>query len=153
MRFRYQEPDAKITLRQGLAEYYAEHPGLFRPDQLSKDSARFFRAHDIAHVIFGLDTTLRDEALADVWTIFGTDVGLRRYARYIRTNPEAKMLMKQIGLARTVFISLQILPQLPSVWFRARRMSRKWVWDNNEDFMGVPLREIRTELNLRLRAS
>jgi hypothetical protein len=77
------------------------HPSLFRPSQLTKDSARFFRSHDIAHVVFGLDTTLADEALADAWTLLGTDVGLRRYVRYLRTNPEAQQLMKQIGWART----------------------------------------------------
>jgi hypothetical protein len=38
---------------------------LFRPSQLPKDSAQFFRSHDIAHVVFGLDTTLTDEALAE----------------------------------------------------------------------------------------
>jgi hypothetical protein len=62
--------------------------------QLTEDSARFFRSHDIAHVVFGLDTTLNDEALGDAWTLLGTDDGLQRYVSYLRTNPEAQQLMK-----------------------------------------------------------
>jgi hypothetical protein len=107
--FQYQRQDSDLTLREGLAEYYEGHPGLFRPSQLTKDSARFFRSHDVAHVVFGLDTTLTDEALADAWTLLGTDVGLRRYVGYLRTNPEAQQLMRQIGWARTALISHQFL--------------------------------------------
>jgi hypothetical protein len=88
--FQYQRQDSGLTLKEELAEYYEGHPGLFRPSQLAKDSAQFFRSHDIAHVVFGLDTTLTDEALADAWTLLGTDVGLRRYVRYLRTNREAQ---------------------------------------------------------------
>ena len=49
--FQYQRQDSELTLKEGLAEYYEGHPGLFRPSQLPKDSARFFRSHDIAHVV------------------------------------------------------------------------------------------------------
>jgi hypothetical protein len=78
--FRYQEQDSPMTLGEGLREYYAGHPGLVQPDQMDADAAPFFRSHGTCHVLFGLDTTLVDESLADLWTIFGTDVGFRRYA-------------------------------------------------------------------------
>jgi len=126
------------------------HPGLFRPSQLPEDSAHFFRSHDIAHVVFGLDTTLDDEALADAWTLLGTDVGLWRYLTYLRTNREAQQLMKLIGWTRTAWISLRVLPQIPTVWLHSRKMSRKWPWEFNEDFMDMSLKEIRRKFNIRL---
>ena len=41
--FQYQRQDSELTLKEGLAEYYEGHPGLFRPSQLPKDSARLCR--------------------------------------------------------------------------------------------------------------
>jgi len=148
--FQYQRQDSELTLKQGVAEYYESHPGLFRPSELPEDSAQFFRSHDIAHVVFGLDTTLTDEALADAWTLLGTDIGLRRYLTYLRTNPEAQQLMKQIGWARTFLISLRVLPQVFTVWLHARKMTSKWPWEFNEDFRDASLREIRQRFNIRL---
>lgn len=133
-----------------MAEYYEGHPGLFRPSQLPEDSAQFFRSHDIAHIVFGLDTTLTDEGLADFWTLWGTDVGLRRYLTYVRTNPEAQEVAKQIGWARVVLTTLQVLPKLLTVWFHAKKMTAKWPWGVSEDLMDVPLREIRQKFNIRL---
>jgi hypothetical protein len=148
--FQYQRQDSELTLREGLAEYYEGHRGLFRPSQLTEDSAGFFRSHDIAHVVFGLDTTLNDEALADAWTLLGTDVGLQRYVGYLRTSPETQQLMKQIGWARTALISLRVLPQLFTLWLHTRKMTRKWPWEFNEGFMDVPLRDIRRKFHIHL---
>lgn len=149
-RFRYQEQDCPLTLAQGLQEYYEGHPGLFRPAELSSESARFFRSHDTAHVIFGLDTTLDQEALADTWTMFGSDVGIRRYVGYLRTNPEAQQLLKEIGWWKTISLSLQVLPKMLVVWFRSRKMKKKWPWEAGDSFQNAPLAEIRREINLRL---
>lgn len=149
-RFCYQQQDCELTLREGLQEYYEGHPGLFRPAQLSEESARFFRSHDTAHVVFGLDTTLDDEALADTWTMFGSDVGMRRYVHYLRTNREAQQLLKEIGWAKTIAISLRTAPRLFAVWLRARQMKRKWPWEGSESLLDMPLSKIREELNLRL---
>ena len=149
-RFHYQEQDCPLTLAQGLQEYYDGHAGLFRPEQLSEEFARFFRSHDTAHVIFGLDTTLEEEAMADTWTMFASDVGLRRYMRYLRTNPEAKQLIKEIGWWKTITLSLQMVPKMFAIWLRARKMTKKWPWEPGADLQAKPLGQIRAELNLRL---
>lgn len=149
-RFQYQQQDCPLTLEQGLAEYYQGHPGLFRPSELSEESARFFRSHDTAHVIFGLDTTLEQEGLADIWTMFGTNVGIRRYAGYLRTNPEAQKLFQELGWRKALRTSLEILPKFFAVLLRARKMTKKWPWEESDSFQNVPLAQIRSEMNLRL---
>ena len=149
-RFQYQQQDCALTLAQGLAEYYGGHPGLFRPNELSEESACFFRSHDTAHVVFGLDTTLEEEAMADTWTMFGSDVGLRRYVRYLRTNPEAKQLLKEIGWWKTITLSLQMAPKMFAIWLRTRKMTKKWPWEPSPDLQMKPLAEIRKEMNLRV---
>jgi len=101
-RFEYQRQDSALTLAAGLEEYYRGHPGLLRPESISPDSAALFRRHDICHVIFGLDTTMVDEAMADLRTVLSTDVGVRRYVRYLRSNKDAQQIFEEVGYLRAL---------------------------------------------------
>lgn len=85
-----------MTLREGLEEYYTGHPGLLQPDKMHADAARFFHAHDTCHVLFGLDTTLVDESLADLWTLFGTDVGFRGMPTIFELTPPPSRLRRRL---------------------------------------------------------
>src|SRR5579872_961659 len=86
---RYRRQDSSQTLAEGLEEYYARNVGrVARPETLAPGSAELFRSHDLCHVIFGLDTTLGDEGMADIRTLLSCDVGWRRYAEYLTRDPE-----------------------------------------------------------------
>lgn len=124
-RFRYQDPGCALTLRQGLQEYFAGHSDLLKPDSADLETAEFFRSHDACHVLFGLDTTLPDEGLADLWTVFGTDIGFGRYAMYLRTDPAARQIVRGIGLFRTIATALRLLPSVARVFLRSRKMKKK----------------------------
>ena len=64
-RFLYQEQRCSLTLGAALEEYFRGHPGLLREQEMDPESAALFRSHDVCHVVFGLDTRLQDEVLAD----------------------------------------------------------------------------------------
>src|SRR5215475_1345781 len=84
-RHHYQEQDSQQTLAEGLEEYYRVNRGIVsRPATLAPASAALFQSHDLCHVIFGLDTTLADETMADTRTLLSSDVGWRAYAGYLR---------------------------------------------------------------------
>ena len=148
--FRYQDQDCPMTLCEGLREYYAGHPGLLQPDRMEADAARFFRSHDACHALFGLDTTLVDEGLADLWTLLATSVGVRRYAHYLRTNPAAKQITKEIGLLRVLRTTMQIIPFAITVFLRSRKMTGKWPWNSEDSYLNQPLNVIRNEFNIRI---
>jgi len=139
-----------MTLCEGLREYYAGHPGLLQPDRMEADAARFFRSHDACHVLFGLDTTLVDEGLADLWTLLATNVGFRRYAHDLRANPAAKQITKEIGLLRVLRTTMQIIPFAITVFLRSRKMTGKWPWNSEDSYLNPPLYVIRTEFNIRI---
>ena len=149
-RFRYQAQDCPLTLRQAADEYLQGHPEVLHADKLSAESAALFRSHDICHVIFGLDTTVRDEVLADFWTVFGTDVGLRRYLRYLRETPEAKELFRAIGYGKAMLWTIRAAPQIGKVWLRSRRMSKKWPWLVPDSFLTRPLNTLRQDFSIRV---
>jgi ubiquinone biosynthesis protein Coq4 len=150
-RLRYQQQDSTQTLAEGLAEYYvANGDKVTRPRDLPEESAKLFRSHDMCHVIFGLDTTIQDEAMADTRTILSCDVGVRRYVDYLRTDAQAKALFKQIGIWTSIITTLQVLPRILRAIAESWRMKKRWPWVPPESFFGRPLAELRREFGIRL---
>ena len=148
---RYQEQDSTETLREGLAEYYAANSGIvIRPADLPAESSALFRSHDLCHVIFGLDTSLGDEALADARTLFSCDVGVKRYARYLAADKTAKALFKELGYAKSIWVTLRSLPRIVRAGVEALRMTKRWPWAPPEDYLDRPLGELRREFGIRL---
>jgi hypothetical protein len=150
-RCRYQEQDSRQTLAEGLAEYYAVNgERVARPPSLPPESQALFRNHDICHVIFGLDTTLEDEGMADVRTLLSCDVGWRRYARYMTSDPEAKAIFKELGYARAVWVTLIVIPRILRAIGESWRASKRWPWDTPAEYLDRALTELRDEFGIRI---
>lgn len=155
---RYQRPDSTQTLREGLAEYHTVNPGLFSPEELAKNEAlgglgRFFAAHDACHVLFGLDTSLPNEALADTWTLCGTDATWSDLWSYFRSDAQKQFFatfLREVGYWKLIRSTLGSLPRVVKVMWRARRMTRKWPLYRWEDHLDVPLCELRQRYGIDL---
>jgi hypothetical protein len=150
-RCRYQFQDSEQTLAEGLAEYYALNRGrVLPPEELASESAALFRSHDICHVIFGLDTTLFDEAMADTRTMLSCDVGWSRYARYLATNPDAKVVFKEVGHATVLWGTFRTAPRLLRALIESFRMSKRWPWIPPAEYHARTLRDLRREYGIRV---
>jgi len=150
-RLGYQDQDSPQTLAEGLAEYYGANLGrVTRPSDLPPESAALFRSHDLCHVIFGLGTSLADETLADTRTLFSCDVGMRRYARYLRQDAQAKALFKELGWIRGVAVTLACLPRILRAAAEAMRMTRRWPWTPPEAYQQRRLADLRREYGIRV---
>jgi len=150
-RKRYQQQNSAMTLAEGLDEYYAANAGVvMRPADLAAESAALFRSHDMCHVVFGLDTTLHDEAIADARTLLSCDVGVRRYVRYLRTDVQAKALFAQLGLWATIKATLGVAPRLMRAIFESWRMKRKWPWAPPDSFQDRTLADLRADFGIRV---
>jgi hypothetical protein len=150
-RCRYQEQASPQTLAEGLAEYYGRNrERVLPPQSLPPDSAALFRSHDICHVIFGLDTTLADEAMADVRTLLSCDVGWGRYAKYMVSDPEAKAIFKQVGYLNAFWITVRTIPRTLRAVAEAWRAPNRWPWEPPESFFERPLCDLRQEFRIRV---
>jgi hypothetical protein len=150
-RCRYQEQDSQQTLAEGLAEYYAVNgERVAPPPSLPPESRALFRNHDVCHVIFGLDTTLADEGMADVRTLLSCDVGWRTYARYMTSDPEAKAIFKELGYARAVWATLIIVPRMFRAIGEAWRATKRWPWEAPAAYFDRSLCDLRREHGIRL---
>lgn len=80
----FESPHTTQTLSEGLAEYFAANPMLKREaDLLSPQARQFFRSHDAVHVVYGCGTSMSDEAIVKLASIFGTRGGLDVLRGYI----------------------------------------------------------------------
>lgn len=150
-RARYQTQSSAQTLAEGLAEYYARNRGRVTPPaELPAESAALFRNHDICHVIFGLDTTLADETLADTRAMLSSDVGWTRYAAYLASDPAAKAIFKQVGYGTVIVATLKAMPRIARAFFEATRMEKRWPWTPPETHLDRTLADLRDEYGIRV---
>ena len=147
----YQQQDSPQTLADGLEEYYAANVGrVARPRDLPPESSDLFRSHDMCHVVFGLNTTLDDEAMADVRTLLSCDVGWRRYSRYMTQDPAAKAIFKELGTLKSVWVTIRAIPRICRGIGEVFHVKRRWPWTPPESFLDRPLAELRRDFGIRL---
>jgi hypothetical protein len=144
----YQRLETLLTLEQGLVEYYASREGLVQGRGISPAAREFFRCHDAAHVVFGCDTTLVEEAMVKTWSVFGTTAGFALVRGY--RLAESQEIYERIGWRDTVATALRSLTLLPRVIWRAVRMRKRWPWSEFAPYLPVPLAEIRREFGIAL---
>lgn len=150
-RCRYQAQDSTQTLAEGLAEYYLiNRSNIARPSDLPPESAALFRSHDMCHVIFGLDTTLADEAMADIRTLLSCDVGARHYVTYLAKDAQAQAILKQVGFFAFVWGTVIAVPRIVRAWTAARKMTKRWPWLPPEEFQQRTLADLRREFGIRV---
>jgi hypothetical protein len=147
----YQAQDSTQTLAQGLAEYYAQNAGrVLPPEALTPESAELFRSHDICHVIFGLDTTLADEVMADTRSLLSCDVGWKRYSKYVTGNADAQAIFKQIGYGAAFWGTIRTTPRIVRAIREAFRMPKRWPWVPPDAYQSRMLADLRREYGIRV---
>lgn len=137
----YQEQDSDLSFAEGLAEYYAAYPELKRGRDLAPAAADFFRCHDAVHVIYGCDTSLKQEAVVKLSSFAGTSEGLgvmKGYALYDSLDIYRSLSPAEIGA--TIAAAPLLIPR---VLMRCSRQTRKWPWRDFETFLSEPLSETR----------
>lgn len=145
----YMRADATMTLREGLTEYYTQIEDLITEENAAPDVAALFRLHDTTHVVFGCDTSMRGEALADTWSIFGSDVTLKTYRKYLALQETQSIFaaMTWWEIAKALASSFVYMPR---AFWRTRQMKKKWPFYDHEAYLDRPLDEVRAELGIRV---
>lgn len=141
----YLEPDCPLTLAEGLAELAAANPGLIATSD--PELHELVRAHDSCHVLFGLTTTLEDEALADTWTLCGSDVTLKQYSVYLK-HQEFTKLLHELGWWPLLRSIIRSVPQVVRAVGRARKMTAKWPFFAYAQFLDTPIVTLRRRFNI-----
>lgn len=153
--FQYQ--DCTKTLAEGLEEY-KEHVGEKYIDDTH--GMKFFAAHDATHVIFGLDTSLEQEAMLDTWAIWGTDF-LRQWDLVKETfkNDQLKDLTDKFsqefggrfGLAKLIIkLYFKVLFIKIKIFKRTFKMTKKWEYKFPKEHLNQRICDIRSEYGVTI---
>jgi len=145
----YQSPASTQTLAEGLAEYLATHPDLKRDGELVAPEVRaFFRSHDIVHVLWGCGTSMPDEAIVKIASLFGTTGGMGVLRGYV--HHETLDIYRHLPPASTLAAFL-LAPYLVlrTLW-RCARQHERWPWIENARHMNTSLAELRSEFGIRV---
>ena len=138
--------DSPQTLAEAMSEYYAANPELAKGRDLSPEAQAFFRCHDTAHVVFGCSTALDDEATVKIASIFGTTAGLGVLKGY-RLH-ESRQIYKHLSLQAMLTTTAHSVVVVPRTVLRCLRQRARWPWAEFEQYLSVPLRDIRQRFGI-----
>ena len=144
----FQQQDSQLTLAEGLAEYFATNAPQFNGRHFTSPATEFFRCHDTAHVVFGCDISLADELVVKISSVFGTSAGLGVMRGY--ALPESKEIYEELTLSLIVVTGIQAIVLVPRTIWRCLRMSKRWPWDDFDNYLDMPLSQLRQELAIRV---
>ena len=94
------------------------------------------------------DTSLLNEDIVKMWTAFGTTLGFwKRIAAYSRQGTTE--IVKELSWKFIIATSFQSLIIMPRVLRRCFAMKKRRPWSSFEEYLNVPLAEIRHEFNIQ----
>ena len=144
----YQLQDSPQTLAEAVAEYHAANPGLASARDMSPEAQRFFRSHDVAHVVFGCSAALDHEAVVKIASILGTTAGLSVLGGYRRH--EAVEIYKRLRWREVLTSIARSVAIVPRTAFSCLRQHSRWPWAEFESYLDTPLRDIRQEFGIKV---
>jgi hypothetical protein len=159
IRPQYTAQESTQTLRNGLEEYYAVNPNITDPRELPPAFAKILLAHDVTHIILGLDTDMYDELKLLPLCFWTSDY---KFSDYLRTVQDPTIrpaigimfddMVKQHGylmLFGSIFAVLPLLlPEALSMWFKTRGLRKYYPFLDYEPLLDRPLLDIRQEFSL-----
>lgn len=146
MKLGYQQPACALTLREGVAEYRAYLESIGRKVMTDLVDTRMILEHDVTHVIFGMDTSLEQEAGLDTWVIFGCQFHwsyLRRYSQLPQIKALYRALIAEGGWWLFLRLYWKCLGLKWRVFLRTRRMIKKWPFQFPEEWLDLPISSLR----------
>lgn len=146
MNLLYQQQHCELTLSEGVEEYRSYLRDIDRKAMVDGEDSRLILEHDATHVMFGMDTSLEQEAGLDTWLLFGCQFKWR-YLRGYSELPEIKALYQALMAEGGWRLFLQLywkcLGLKWRIFRRTRRMSQKWPFQFPEEWLALPISALR----------
>ena len=158
----YQEEFCELTLKEGIEEYrnYLKVNNRHVLGENCSQEEKFnILCHDATHVIFGLDTSLEEEAMLDCWIFFGGDF-FRVIKEFYKgsldieeTNKKVSVLLKEVGYLKYSYLYLRVvLLKWPKIFLKTRKM-KKWSYFFSSYFLEKKISDLRKDFNIKILSS
>jgi ubiquinone biosynthesis protein Coq4 len=150
----YAEKVNNLTLAKALEIHYSLNPQFTYWNKYNSDIAKkLVKAHDIAHIVFGCDTTLLGEMRVQLWTKFGVkSFSLKETLKYARDKESRVLIMNPIGYYAMLIFFIKHLSEAGKVKKQAKIFYKKWEYFEEDKYMDKTISEIRKEYNITILA-
>lgn len=145
----YMHHDSRMTLREGLREYFGQSDALMEASELPEDLSFGLQSHDVAHVVFGCDTTLLGEVVLARWSLFGVTGSIRPYLIGLRRR-ETRGLFRDALAAFRPSMLWRLMKYASVAIARSLRMRERWPFEDYVEYLDQPLCEIRERFGIRV---
>ncbi len=139
----------ELTLRQGLEKFQEKNLKVLSGKSIPKEGQAFLVAHDVAHVVFGCDTSLYGEGIVKIWTTFGTNLSIWKVMRGYR-QASAFELSRSYSFPHVAKNILRLLIAIPVTMLRAKQMTKPWPFYDYQAYIDTPIAEIRAEYKINI---
>jgi hypothetical protein len=151
----YMDKASTQTIRVGLAEYYDLNPNVTVPETQPAEFGKILLAHDVIHVIYGLDTGMYDELKLLPLSWWTSECTFRTYLK-MKNSPAVDVMyddmIREKGVLWLYGAVLRVLPSLiPAlipIWFRTRKRQKLVPFLEFEPLLDRTLLDIRQEFDL-----
>lgn len=141
--------DDSMILQEGLEAFQEKNRKYFSKRSYSEEGKEFLRCHDIAHVVFGCDTTLYGEGVVKIWTTFGTTLSFWEVITGYH-DANAFELFRMYSFRHILKNIFQYLRVIPKAIFRAKKMTKPWPFSDYNAYLNTPIAEIREAFNIQV---
>ncbi len=138
-----------MTLREGLAEYFRRNRGLMDEAELPQYLGLGLHSHDVAHVVFGCDTSLVGEVVLARWSLFGVTGSIRPYLIGLRRR-ETRGLFRDALAGFRPSMLWRMLKLASMAVVRSLRMRERWPFEAYGPYLDQPLCKIRERFGIRV---
>ena len=141
----------ELSLREAINKLRESYSGLTEGE--NEKAQQWFLNHDATHVIFGqIPFELRGETLNDIWSYFGSTMTYKDAKEYFDFATMKQTLTpyeKKYGGKWNLFVtSCKLVPDMIKVFWKTRKMSKKWQWHITEEILEKNVGELRKEFNI-----
>ncbi len=151
----YVDKASTQTLREGLAEYYDLNPNVTQPETQPAEFSKILLAHDVLHVIYGLDTGMYDELKLLPISWWTSECTFKAYLK-MKDSPAVDVMyddmIREKGVLWLYGSVLRVLPALfPAlipIWFKTRKRQKLIPFLGFEPLLDRSLLDIRQEFDL-----
>ncbi len=147
--YSFSRQNCQLTLREGLEEYYQKNPSFEIDIGLLGMPINTVKAHDVAHVVFGLGTSSAEELLLETRTFFGCQIGVKTYAKVIKQGFIIELL-KMFGPLRLIRRFVLTFPKVFQTALQCILMKKKWPHFGYENYLDTLLYKIREEFGIKV---
>jgi len=143
----YELPYSNLTLDEALARFRRENHLDEKYLTMTSEAQLRYERHDMIHVLFGLDTSMRHEAKADGWTLLASDLRWKDL-REVLNGEEEKELVAELGWRSIALAYLRGVPDFLRMAWQSRKLRKKWPWGDNNAYRNVRVEDIRREFGI-----